>query len=824
MPAARRLMLKSGLVSGLLLICVWASAAEKRPPIGTNLNGLSYWSTELPFLDSFKTAGEWVSGTKDEWSDGRKLDLDARGWVRSLEPGQVANMVLFHDTSKFGGTLARRYVVRYEGAGSIEYAELARLIEHQEGRDLIELESGEGNATLTITSTDPKDHLRSITVRPEAAGAAAGDPFNPVFVERLKGYRALRFMIWMLGEGPGEIAPRLWSKRPTRGDAIWTSRGAPVEIMAALANRVQADPWFTIPHAADDDYVRRFAQLVKKTLDPKRKVYLEYSNEVWNDAYPQTAYARKRGLALKLSQDPGEALLRFYAKRATEMFAIWEQVLGKERLVRVLAFQSDGDPAYSDEVALSFRDTRAHVDALAIGPYFGTELAADAKAAARTRQMSLDELFRELETVSLPAAKAQMLAHAAAARKYGLPMIAYEGGQHLWNMSGQESAELNALYRKANRDSRMGALYTRYLQDWAEAGGGLFNHLLDCANVPDAGNWGALEYLTQPRAEAPKFDALRRFMEDGRPATLKELAAARGIRIGSNYDYEFRGKTQDAIMAREFNAMTVGFFRDVIYPGGGKDLVFSETDEAVSSAASQGMEVLGQTLVWFEEIPAWVASSPVSRVEAAMYRHIDALVGRYAGRVKLWNVVNEAVDDAGRIRLNHKWAEAMGPDYIGKAFIRAHERDPNAILYYNDFAIESNAIKYAAVKTLLKTLLGKGVPLHALGWQMHVKPGSFDPATLLARFNEVADMGLDNYITELDVALPPEPTADDYEKQKQTYKTVVETFLAARRRKAIVVWGVRDGSPSWLTNGHALLFDERYGKKPAYFGVLEALR
>ena len=305
--------------------------------------------------------------------------------------------------------------------------------------------------------------------------------------------------------------------------------------------------------------------------------------------------------------------------------------------------------------------------------------------------------------------------------------------------------------------------------------------------------------------------------------TLKELAAARGIRIGGNYDYELRSITHDRIFEREFNAMTVGFFGDVIYPGGRSDPVFSETDERVSWATTRSMEVLGQTLVWFEDIPAWVKSTPVSQVEAAMFKHIDALVSRSAGQVKLWNVVNEAIDDEGNMRLDHRWAEAMGADYISKAFIRAHAADPTAILYYNEYDIESNIIKYKTVKALLKDLLRKGVPVHALGWQMHVKPGSFDPTTLLARFNEIADMGLDNYITELDVELPSEATTADYENQRQTYKTIVETFLAARRRKTVVVWGLRDGSPYWLTNGHPLLFDESFRKKPAYFGVQEAL-
>lgn len=499
----------------LIFVIVLAvpAAATGRPPIGTNLNGLSYYSTELPFLDAFKNSGAWISGTKDDWNDGRRLDLDPRGWVRSLKPGQIALAMLFSEIEKFSGTLSRRYVVEYEGTGTLEYGERARLVEHGERRDVIEVETGEGNATITLTSTDPKDYVRNIRVVPEAKKTRPGELFNPLFLESLKGYRALRFGIWML-EGDLKEAAGPWKARPTPQDARWWDKGAPVEVMVALSNRVHADPWFSIPHAADDDYVRRFAEAVKKSLDPGLKVYLEYSNEVWNDSFPQTAYARKKGLALGLSRDPDEAMFRFYAKRAVEVFSIWEQVLGKDRLVRLLSFQFDGTPEYGAELALSYGDTRDHVDALSIGPYFGGELGADAQAAARVKKMTLDELMRELEESSLPRAKALMLAHAAVARKHGLPMIAYEGGQHLWEMEGKEP-EAQALFNAANRDPRMGALYARYLEDWTEAGGGLFMHELDCARCDKGGCWGAVERLGQPRFEAPKYDALMRRMEAG---------------------------------------------------------------------------------------------------------------------------------------------------------------------------------------------------------------------------------------------------------------------------------------------------------------------
>lgn len=487
-----------------------AWAASPPPAVGTNLDSLDYWNTETPFRDAFKTSGAWLSGTAETWDDGRKLDLDARGWVRKLAPGQAANMVLYSDTSKFSGTLPTRYIVRYRGSGTLEYNELARLVDRGSHRDLIELTSGTGNATITLTATDQADPLRDVTIKPE--DSRAGQLFNPAFLDGLKGYRALRFMTWMLGHTSQFVQSR-WRDRPLPNDARWDLKGAPIETMTALANETGKDPWFTIPHAADDDYVRRFAQTIKRSLDPELKVYLEYSNEVWNPDYPQFAYAAKKGQALGLGDDPRSALVRYQAKRSVEIFKIWERVLGKERLVRVFGTQSGGPDV--SEIALTFEDTKKHLDALATAPYFGYYLTEDDAAAAKTAGMSLDELMRELETVALPKAKAEMQEQAAIAKKYGLPLIAYEGGQHLVDFRADEKHDpaLDALYDAANRDPRMGKIYSRYLADWADSGGGLFMHHLDCGPFGIHGRWGAKEYLAQPRSKAPKFDALQRFSE-----------------------------------------------------------------------------------------------------------------------------------------------------------------------------------------------------------------------------------------------------------------------------------------------------------------------
>ncbi len=494
-----------------------ASCSDDRSPIGTGLDGIQYWSTELPFLDVFKTSSPWFSGTAEVWENHQPLDLDEHGWVRSLKDGQQAKTLMMFGPPMWVDSVPRfptgRYVVDYEGEGTIEYYR-AHVVERAPGRDVIKLDPQPGEGLgLSITSVNPHNYLRNIRViMPN--NAPPGEMFNPVFLERLHGYKVLRFIAWMFGPSNEDPAftPHTWSARPTLEDARWesTRRGVPVEIMVQLANRVGADPWFSIPHLADDEFVRRFAETVRDSLDPKLKVYVEHSNEVWNSSYPQKAYAQERGLALGLSTDPDEARTRYHAWRTREIGEIFEQVLGRDRVVKVLAMFTEM-PDLSEQ-ALAWDGTASHVNALAIAPYFGYELGL-VEHNARVERMTLDELFQELETHALPEANQFTIQQAKIARRYGLPCIAYEGGQHLVRLEGQPNERIEQLFNAANRDPRMGRLYTRYLEDWSRATGGqLFVHLMNCGESGSAGRWGALEYIDQPRAQAPKYDALQQFM------------------------------------------------------------------------------------------------------------------------------------------------------------------------------------------------------------------------------------------------------------------------------------------------------------------------
>lgn len=503
-----------GILSGIMLQC---QNPASRSPLGTNLSPLDDWENEFPLLDVFKTSRAWISGSQTAWSDGRALDLDARGWVRSLQPGQIARTLMFWDLSRApGGYPSGRYVVQYEGEGTIEYSENVTVVETTPGRQVVNVDSspGRGGLGLYITATNPSNYLRNLRVRMPSE-APEGEIFNPIFLERISNYRVLRFTLMMVG-ADAQYDPRLWANRPQMEDARWNINGAPVEIMVALANRIGAEAWFSIPYRADDTYVFELAQTVRRLLNSNRRVYVEYSNEVWNPDYPVHAYSQQQGQALGLSQDPAEAGYRFQALRSRQIFQIFESVFPPERLVRVLSSWAPY-PSIS-ETLLTFGDTRAHTDALAIAPYFGGGID-DLRPFLR---MSVDELMSWLETTALPQAYTAMQQQADVAARFGLPLIAYEAGQHLVARSDSgfgTDPVINGLFDRANRDPRMGTLYLQYLARWSIiTRGGLFNHHLNCSypGTGGYGRFGSLEYINQPRNQAPKYNALQTWISSRR--------------------------------------------------------------------------------------------------------------------------------------------------------------------------------------------------------------------------------------------------------------------------------------------------------------------
>ena len=536
-------ILGRAVVIAFLMVCAAAQASaqggrDKAPPsipaglrsaLGSNLDPITYWSAQVPFVDVKKSSSEWESGTSTEWSDGRALDLDANGWVRSLAPGQVARTLMLRDIG--GRYPGGRYLVRYKGEGTLRFGFAAAVVSEQPGDMVIEVTPDEAGIHMWIEATNPQNYLREIEII-MPGGICEGDPFThtasaqdcgsrrhlsfaderdilfyPPFLQQLRGYSVLRFMDWMrINNSP--VAT--WAQRTRVTYNTWTREsGAPVEVMIALANLVGAQPWFTLPHRSDEAYARRFAQLVRRKLDPALGVYVEHSNEVWNSMFTQ--FAELSGQA----EAQGLFLSEYHALRTRTLAGIFKAELGAGRVLAVLGAQTVNTWIAShplDFLRARFGAGATGIDAVAIAPYFGVS-PGPAEAGTYTA-MGLDAFFAHVRTTVLPEMAGHMASYRALAADYGVRLLAYEGGQHMVGVGGAENdGALNTLFDSFNRDPRIGQLYLDYLADWKRVGGELFVHFNDVGRYTKFGRWGALEYVAQPRSESPKFDALQTFIE-----------------------------------------------------------------------------------------------------------------------------------------------------------------------------------------------------------------------------------------------------------------------------------------------------------------------
>ena len=241
------------------------------------------------------------------------------------------------------------------------------------------------------------------------------------------------------------------------------------------------------------------------------------------------------------------------------------------------------------------------------------------------------------------------------------------------------------------------------------------------------------------------------------------------------------------------------------------------------------MAVRGHTLVWHQQVPGWIENRSWSRDELmeVLREHITTVVTRYRGRIGAWDVVNEAVADNGSLR-ESIWLDVIGPEYIALAFQWAHEADPDARLFYNDYSAEGLGGKSDAVYALVEGLVDDGVPIHGVGLQMHVSTEFTPPAAdVAANVERLGQLGMEVHITEMDVRMPIPATDSRLAQQADVYQTMLEVCLEAWNCTALVLWGFTDRY-SWVPNtfdgyGSALIFDEDYEEKFAYDALIRAI-
>ncbi len=303
---------------------------------------------------------------------------------------------------------------------------------------------------------------------------------------------------------------------------------------------------------------------------------------------------------------------------------------------------------------------------------------------------------------------------------------------------------------------------------------------------------------------------------------LRDLADDRELLFGYasllNYFNRPDADLYQATAAEEFNMVTAenSMKWSYINPEPG-EYRFDAADTLVDFATDNNMTLHGHTLVWYTALPQWVQNSAVDDREDMMNDFIDTMTARY-DTVEIWDVVNEAFEDDGSYR-NSVWFQAMGEDYIERAFRRARAGAPNAELIYNDYDIAYGDAKTDATFELMEDLIANDVPLDGIGFQMHIGSDFTAFDRVASTFERFANLGLDIYITEMDVGMRAGTTEAD---QAAVYEEIATICLEQAACRAMQVWGITDRY-TWLRGDTPLLLDRDYQPKPAYTALQEVL-
>ena len=365
---------------------------------------------------------------------------------------------------------------------------------------------------------------------------------------------------------------------------------------------------------------------------------------------------------------------------------------------------------------------------------------------------------------------------------------------------------------------------------------------LTTLTVLSMGKLAALSYLIDTLKNDQKIKAsAKRTFKITTTTPLKTRAKAKGIIYGAfpqvgSEDFR-RDPKWEALFVRECGLIVAGSYWDQTRPTA-TTFDFNETDSMVKFAADHQMLVRGHPLVWYNAPAPWMkATINPKNARQILINHIKTVVGRYAGKMHSWDVVNEAIEfKNGQSKLRKDlWSESIGAEYIELSFRTAAQADPKALLVYNETDLEYSEVHQIAVLKLLEKLKSQGTPLHALGIQSHLEGHrtDFNPQKFRKFIKNVADLGLKVMITELDVIDRDLPL--DINQRDQiiagVYEDYLTTVLAEKAVISITNWGLSDRY-TWINKyvprkdkspSRPLPFDRNLKPKLAWNGISRAI-
>jgi len=335
--------------------------------------------------------------------------------------------------------------------------------------------------------------------------------------------------------------------------------------------------------------------------------------------------------------------------------------------------------------------------------------------------------------------------------------------------------------------------------------------------------------------------------------TLRDAAAQRALPFGAAADSNEYGQPNRLLIPQYASTLSSQYSMlepenamkwDVTEPNQGV-FNFGPADNLVAFAQANNMVVRGHNLCWHQQFPGWLSSFAKSatsdQMAAALQNHINGVVAHYKGRVFAWDVVNEPFSDSSlplpdlrdSIWYDQPGIGVSGTGYIEQALRWAHAADPDALLFVNEYGVEGPGTKFNAVYAMAKDFVSRGVPLHGIGFEMHLTEGTYPSSAGLAQNIQMLHaLGLQVHITEMDVRIPVNSSgiaaSSDLTSEAALYQRILTVCLQSPGCTAFQTWGFTDAY-SWIPGtyagfGAALPFDANYQPKPAVQSMLTALQ
>lgn len=500
----------------LILLVANTCLGQITKPIGINIASINDYSTELVFTDAFKQSRKWISSNAaggGSWDTQIAIPLGANGYPLQIpyddgiNPPQIIKTLMLWDINS--AVPVGQYRLKVTGNGQVKLSFGASGTYNCPIDTFVNVS---GQVMLEILNSDSANPITDIKfIYPTYVNTYENQKYTTEFLNFLEDFQVIRFMDFTHTNGSTVVN---WADRAKYNYYTQAqNEGAAWENVIEIANTTQKDIWINIPHKANDNYIQQLASLLQNSLNPTLKVYVEFSNEVWNGAFSQ-----HNDCALMAQQyysytgQPWERAWKFTARRSADVFKIFEDTFtNDQRLIKIIPSQA-ANSWLSNQLVTFFNNPiynpyQITASAIAIAPYFAGNVADQIITDGVENTITNAEILQRMQN-AIPQSLQWINDTKTVANNNNLDLICYEGGQHLVATGTNINNNiLTAKLIEANHSPSLQAIYCQYLTNWYANAGGLFCQFSSHGTYSRYGSWGVKENFQD--TNNPKYLALQ---------------------------------------------------------------------------------------------------------------------------------------------------------------------------------------------------------------------------------------------------------------------------------------------------------------------------